>query len=317
MFRWKKLGQIFSPQTVNDGIDRPWMKEYSQCTSTVFFDKFIRIYFSCRPFKDKEGAVSYTAFVDVDKNDLTKIINIAKEPILPLGRLGTFDEHAVYPTCVIKRKDDFALYYAGWYRCKSVPFNTSIGLAISNDGASFKRIGDGPIMAPNINEPFVISGPKVRRFKEYWYMYYLAGTEWISNNGSPEIIYKIKMASSEDGIEWERVGQNIIPDILEPEECQAGPDVFYHEGKYHMYFAYRYGLDFRGNNRGYRIGYAYSYDLYNWTRDDANVGIGYSESGWDSQMHHYPHIFKHNDKLYMLYNGNDFGRYGFGLAVAE
>ena len=34
-------------------------------------------------------------------------------------------------------------------------------------------------------------------------------------------------------------------------------------------------------------------------------------------MHHYPHVFELNGKYYMLYNGNDFGMYGFGLAVLE
>jgi len=318
--RWKKLGQIFDPRNVNDGIERPWMKEFSQCTSTIIFDDFVRIYFSCRPDRDDEGqAVSHTAFVDMDKN--FNIINVAKQPILPLGKLGTFDEHAIYPTCVIKNNDEYLLYYAGWYRCKSVPFNTSIGIAKSKDGILFERIGDGPIIAPNLNEPFVISGPKVRKFNDIWYMYYLAGTKWIENNGKPEIIYKIKMAMSENGFDWHRLGQSlgkiIIPDLLEPEECQAGPDVFYYKGKYHMYFAYRYGLDFRNSTRGYRIGYAHSTNLINWTRDDENVGITYSESGWDSEMHHYPHVFEWNTNHYMLYNGNEFGRYGFGLAIME
>jgi hypothetical protein len=31
-------------------------------------------------------------------------------------------------------------------------------------------------------------------------------------------------------------------------------------------------------------------------------------------MHHYPHVFELNNKLYMLYNGNEFGKYGLGLA---
>jgi predicted GH43/DUF377 family glycosyl hydrolase len=85
-----------------------------------------------------------------------------------------------------------------------------------------------------------------------------------------------------------------------------------------MYFVYRYALNFRKNKeRGYRIGYAYSHDLINWIRDDNNVGISYSETGWDSEMHHYPHVFELDGNYYMLYNGNDFGKYGFGLAGME
>jgi hypothetical protein len=85
-----------------------------------------------------------------------------------------------------------------------------------------------------------------------------------------------------------------------------------------MYFVYREGLDFRTTlGRGYKIGYAVSTNLFDWERKDYEVGIEYSEEGWDSTMHHYPHIFEVNSKHYMTYNGNDFGKYGFGLAVLE
>ena len=85
-----------------------------------------------------------------------------------------------------------------------------------------------------------------------------------------------------------------------------------------MYFVYRSALSFRNNKINvYRIGYAFSQDLFNWTRDDDNVGITFSEQGWDSDMLHYPHVFELDKKFYMLYNGNEFGKYGFGLAELE
>jgi hypothetical protein len=65
------------------------------------------------------------------------------------------------------------------------------------------------------------------------------------------------------------------------------------------------------------LGYAYSDDLKNWTRDEDNVGIKFSEEGWDSEMMCYPHIFKCDNKVYLMYNGNAFGKHGFGIAVLE
>ncbi len=314
--KWKKLGRIFNPQD----YQTEWMKEFAQCTSALVFDTYVRIYFSCRPEKDKDGqAKSYTAFIDVDRNNLFNIINVAKEPVLPLGGLGAFDEFAVYPTSVFRDYDDIKLYYAGWNRMKSVPFNTSIGIAVSYDnGDTFNRIGPGPILSADLLEPFVLSGPKVRKFNDMWYMFYLAGTKWIMHNGKQEIIYKNRMAISSDGIKWSRMNMNIIPDKLNENECQAGPDVFYKDGLYHMYFVYREGLDFRNTpNRGYKIGYATSIDLITWLRKDEDAGIEYSEFGWDSTMQHYPHVFQIDEKFYMTYNGNDFGKYGFGLAELE
>jgi hypothetical protein len=85
-----------------------------------------------------------------------------------------------------------------------------------------------------------------------------------------------------------------------------------------MFFCYRHATDFRRNrNRSYRIGYACSADLRRWTRDDARGGMDVSASGWDSEMICYPHVFRCDDAVYMLYNGNEFGRHGFGVAVLD
>lgn len=318
--KWKKLGQIFDPTTWNDGIDREWMKSHSQCKSTLVFDDFVRIYFSSRYDNDKVGqATSVTSFLDVERSNLKKIIKVAKQPVMELGKLGHFDENAIYPTSVIRHEGKVLLYYAGWSRCKSVPFNTSIGLAISkNNGETFTRYAEGPILSASPFEPFVISGPKIRKFEDKFIMYYIAGTKWILNKNNQEVIYKNRMATSDNGIDWKLENRNIISDLYDENECQAGPDVFKYKDKYHMYFVYRQGLNFRNEKgRGYKIGYATSTDMYNWKRKDAKVGIKYSENGWDSRMHHYPHVFELDGSYYMLYNGNDFGRYGFGLAVLE
>jgi len=315
MFKWKKLGRVYNPHDIKD---RPeWMHEFAQCTSAIVFDDFVRVYFSCRPPRDENGQfTSNTTFLDLDRKDLTKIVRIADKPLLELGELGTFDEFGIYPTCVVKIGDSFYFYYAGWTRPTSVFADLSIGVAVSQDGENFQRLGKGPILTKSLHEPFQISGPKVRAFGYRIIMFYLAGEKWIlTEEGRSETFYKIRMAWY-DGSSYRKCGSNIINGILE-NECQAGPDVFEYGGKYHMYFSYRYGLDFRGNDRGYRIGYAHSDNLIDWTRDDDNAGIGLSDSGWDSQDMHYPHVFECDGNNYMLYNGNEFGRYGFGLAVLE
>jgi hypothetical protein len=48
-------------------------------------------------------------------------------------------------------------------------------------------------------------------------------------------------------------------------------------------------------------------------RRDANIHT--SLNGWDSEMIAYPFVFDHKDQRYMLYNGNEYGRTGFGLAM--
>lgn len=316
MFKWKKLGRVFNP--VDIATDS-WMQEYAQAPSVIIYDNFIRIYFSSRALPDKKGMyVSRLGYIDVDRTDLFKILKVCDSPILSLGKLGTFDEFGTYPASVIKDGEDFRVYYAGWTRCESVPFNAAIGLALSKDnGDSFERIGDGPVLSYTPDEPFVLGSPKIRKFGSTWYLWYSAGRKWISNDGNPQPVYKIRMASSKDGINWTRFGENIIDNVLEEDECQASPDVFFYKGLYHMWFSYRYNLNFREEGRGYRIGYASSTDLLTWKREDHKTGIEMSNEGWDSESLSYPFVFELDGKILMLYQGNEIGKFGFGLAELE
>jgi len=47
------------------------------------------------------------------------------------------------------------------------------------------------------------------------------------------------------------------------------------------------------------------------------VGIDVSDNGWDSKMISYPFIYIHKGMKFMVYNGNGFGKSGFGYAVLK
>lgn len=313
MFHWEKLGRIFNPEDVTD---RPWLKQFAQAPATLIFDDYVRVYFSCRPLPDEKGQYSsYSSYVDLDRHNLHHVISIGQTPILELGGLGTFDEFGTYPVSVIKDGDLVRAYYAGWTRCESVPFDVAIGMAISSDeGTTFTKYGKGPILSASLEEPFVLSGPKIRRYNDKWQLFYIAGRKWIVSEGRPEPVYKIRMATSDDGIYWKKLNKDLIESRVEADEAQASPDVFFSGGRYHMFFSYRFSSGYRGKEKGYRIGYAVSDDLVHWTRDDSKAGIDVSESGWDSEMISYSHVFELDGEVYMFYLGNQVGKYGFGLA---
>ncbi|MBS0211839.1 MAG: glycosylase [Proteobacteria bacterium] len=313
MHRWHKLGRIFDPQDVRG---RAWLKEFAQAPATLLFDDRLRVYFSCRPPADADGQyASRSAWVDLDRRDLTRVLGVAGQPILPLGELGCFDEFGTYPVTVARDGARIVAYYAGWTRCQSVPFNTAIGMAWSDDGGDhFVKAGPGPVLGYSPDEPFVISGPKLRRWDGIWHLFYIAGRKWLLDDGRPEPIYRIRMATSTDGITWAKAGRDLIPACRGENEAQASPDVFRGRKRFHMFFCHRHGTDYRNHARGYRIGYAHSTDLLNWTRDDACAGLDVSAEGWDSEMVSYPHVFELDGNIYMLYLGNQVGRWGFGLA---
>lgn len=316
MFHWRKLGKAFDPQSV---VGHPWLKEFAQAPATLVLDDVVRVYFSCRPPADAQGQyVSYSAYVDLDRSNLFQVREVSAQPILGLGGLGEFDEFGTYPVSVIRDGPVLRAYYAGWTRCESVPFNVAIGGAVSHDGGkTFTKLGNGPVLSYSPDEPFVLSGPKIRHFGDRFQLFYIAGRKWKLVDGRAEPVYKIRMATSNDGVIWTKTGRDLIESRIEEDEAQASPDVFFANGKYHMFFCYRYSSHFRGRQNGYRIGYASSSNLVDWVRDDTKAGIDVSNEGWDSEMISYPHVFELDGKTYLAYLGNQVGRQGFGLAVLE
>ena len=305
---WQKKGLIFVPSTES------WMHTYAQVPTPLIFDDYIRVYFGCRPKTDDPLPISQIAYVDVDRKNPAQVLRVAEAPVLVLGGKGCFDEFGLHPLSIVRNKEEIWLYYVGWTRMVSVPFNRAIGLAVSRDsGDSFNRYGKGPVVGATHNEPFLQQGPSVKIINNIWHMWYLTGLDWIEHQGRMEAIYQIMHATSNDGIYWNRDGQPVMPTIVE-NECHAGQAVIERAGKYHMWFSYRRGLDFRNAEGGYRLGYATSTDLIEWQRDDTKAGIDVSENGWDSEMICYPNIIECDGRTLMFYSGNYFGRDGFGYA---
>ncbi len=188
-------------------------------------------------------------------------------------------------------------YTCGWNRRVSVSVDTAIGLAISRDeGLTFQRIGEGPVLAASLHEPCLVGDGFVKVIGGQFHMWYIFGTGWkrYAAGAPPDRTYKIGHAVSGDGIEWvKEEARPIIEDRLGPPESQALPTVIAAGDRFHMFFCYRQSFDFRNNPaRGYRIGHAYSDDLVDWTRDDQNPSLDGTPGEWDSDMQCYPHAFE-------------------------
>ena len=315
--KWKKLGKIFDPteHALPNGC-----VEFAQSPQALVCADLVRVYFSTRQ-RDAVGKyVSHVAFVDFDRK-LSRVLAVSQNPVISLGELGSFDEHGIFPISPIRDGDRVLAYTTGWNRKVSVPVDSSIGLAIStDDGRTFQKYGSGPVVTSSLHEPFLIADAFVARYGGVYQMWYIYGTAWgaPAPGDPPERVYKIGHATSPDGVAWRKEGRQLIANKLGSNECQALPTVIQFGGRYHMFFCYRQQFGFREDRESsYRIGYAYSNDLVNWIRDDASAGIDVSPDGWDSAMQCYPNVFECDGNIYLLYNGNEFGRRGFGVAVLQ
>jgi hypothetical protein len=227
--------------------------------------------------------------------------------------LGCFDDSGVMPSCIVSYEGIQYMYYTGWTQAKTVPFFFFIGLAISADkGKTFKRFSKAPILGRTFHDPYLTASPWVIKESGKWKMWYVSCTGWKVEPNSPKLkhYYHIRYAESENGLDWKADG-TICIDYNKDEYAIARPVVYKEDGIYKMWYCYRGGTD------AYRAGYAESKDGVVWERKDEIVGIAVSPAGWDSEMICYPCVFEHRREKYMLYNGNNYGSTGIGLAVLE
>jgi hypothetical protein len=231
------------------------------------------------------------------------------EPVLMPGELGTFDDRGVTMSCLVEYEGARYLYYTGWMLGVTVPFYFAVGLAVSDDGRTFRRASRAPLLDRSEIDPFLTASPFVLVEDGRWRMWYVSGTGWTSDVPRPRHRYHIKYAESADGLAWTRHRDACI-DYAGPDEYAFGrPFVRRERGLYRMWYSYR--------GARYRIGYAESADGIRWERRDDHRGLEPSGAGWDSEMVEYPWIVDADGRLWMLYNGNDYGATGVGLAVWE
>lgn len=318
VLEWRKLGRVFD---CDPSCLPPGCVGWAQSPQALVFPTFIRVFFSTRSQEGEGLYVSHVASVDLDLA-LTRVLDASRRAVLGPASLGSFDEHGVFPMSVVRHGRDVWGYTTGWSRRVSVPVETAIGLAVSHDdGRTFTRAGPGPVLAASLHEPFLVADGFVRVFGGLHHMWYIAGREWrrYVAGGPPERIYKIAHATSCDGLHWvDEGGVGLVPDKLGPDECQALPCVVRLGDLYHMFFCYREPSRFRTDPAcSYRLGHAVSDDLSTWVRSEADVLPPGGPGEWDEEMQCYPHVFSCGRRAYLLYNGNEFGRHGFGAAVLE
>lgn len=306
--RWIKKGKIFTASG-----QAGWMHSHTQVPCALVLDDKIRVYFSTRP----QDGMSRTAMIDLDLDDPTRILRLHETPVIDLGAAGMFDEHGNIPNDVFRHDGKIYLFYVGWSRRETIPYTNWMGLAVSSDeGATFTRAFQGPILDRTRDEVFSATGLSCIEHDGAWRGWYATGTQWMLVNGRYEHSYEIRSCRSSNLYEWTDRNQPIFSNRL-VNESNTRPTVIFIDGKWHMWFCYRGNEDFRDGGESYRIGYAWSMDLEHWTRDDDEAGISVSSEGWDSKMTAYPCVARVRDKVLMFYSGNGFGRAGFGYAELE
>ena len=306
--KWRKLGLVHQP----DGT-APWARTHAMVPTPLDMPELgiIRIFITCCD----DAGIGRPGFVDVLKEDPTRVVNISRAPLMDIGLPGTFDESGVLATSVVRCPDGrLFMYYVGFEIGTKIRYRLLSGLAISEDGGvSFLRQSTTPVLERSPDDLYFRGGPFVRLENGVFRMWYVGGSAWLDVAGKPMPEYRIKYLESGDGIAWGRQGQ-VVLDITERDEHGFGRPwvVPRRDGGFTMFYSVR-----RKSLGAYRMGCATSADGLSWRRHDDDMGLDVGSAGFDSHAIMYAAVIEHGGQTYCYYNGNEFGRDGFAVAVLE
>jgi hypothetical protein len=299
---WHKFGLLYCPS----GIGRhPKLLSHAANPLPVLLDGDVyRIFFSGRDAhcRSSVGAVD----IDIVKR---KVIQDHNKPFFEHGPEGSFFADGVSIGNCYEANGSRYMLFMGWQSPKAGHWRGDIGRLVVKSNLTLELESKTPFFTTSEVDPISLSYPWVLRGGgEGLFMWYGSTITWDAGNG--EMIHVINFASSNDGHCWTREGI-AVPYKLGVAQAFSKPTVTRDaEGRYEMWFSYRSGL-----GQTYRIGKAVSEDGKAWRLALDEAGIDVSAVGWDSEMIEYPFVFDHQGQRYMLYNGNGYGKTGFGLAV--
>jgi len=209
---------------------------------------------------------------------------------------------------VVKRKDEYDMWYTGQSRDRSW-----IGYATSDDGVTWKRTSDKPVLSAEepwekvaVMCPHVIWDEETGMFR----MWYSGGEQY-----EPDAIGS---ATSPDGLHWTKHPSNPIfarnPGNAWERHKVTACQVIRH-GDWHMMFY----IGFRDVHHA-QIGLARSRDgLTNWQRHPGNPIIFPGKDAWDGDACYKPFAIcdEEHDRWLLWYNGRRGNIEQIGLAVHQ
>jgi hypothetical protein len=304
MNKWTKLGQIYTPASQGR---HPKLLTHAANPLPVHIEGDVyRIFYSGRDHRNRSSVGA------VDMNIVTReIVKDHYEPFFEHGTASDFYVDGVSIGNCYEADGQRYMLFMGWQTPPDGHWRGDVGRLILHPDLTLTLDSTTPFMSTDDVDQVSLSYPWVEQNEAGDFsMWYGSTLTWNSNND--EMLHVINFASSADGHHWERQGL-AIPYALGVAQAFSRPTVVRNsQGLYQMWFSYR-----SGTGEKYRIGYAFSQDGKKWELALQETGITVSDQGWDAEMIEYPFILDHQGERYMLYNGNGYGKTGFGLAILE
>jgi hypothetical protein len=304
--KWIKKGFICN----HESLDLPWYRKNTMVPLPYSLNANTLRIFVTMCDADNVGRIGY---IDVDPDNPKKILGYSKHPVVDIGDTGCFDDNGVVTASLLKDENDLYLYYSGYQSCVKVPYLIFTGVAVSKDnGQTFSKISQRVPMLDRIDgECGTRCVPFVIKEDDKYRMWYTAdsGLGWIKGPKKKLPLYDLKHLMSPSPTIWPREKGTLSVGFKNKDEHGIAKCTLWKEnGSYKIIYS------IRSISEGYRLGYAESKDGVTFIRQDSQIGIDVSESGWDSEMIAFAERIQVNGHTYLFYCGNGYGIAGIGYA---
>ncbi|MCL5072284.1 MAG: hypothetical protein M1308_15545, partial [Actinobacteria bacterium] len=217
-------------------------------------------------------------------------------PIVNRDENKNWEYNGVFEPAVICKDNKYYMWYTGMDKNAKM----QIGLATSDDGINWEKYKGNPVINAGESIDWDSDGvfePAVICKDNKYYMWYTG----MDKNAKMQI----GLATSDDGINWEKGHQNpiLIPDIKNTSESLGilEPSVIFVDNRFDMFYT-RYDSLNKGISY---INFAFSLDGINWNKYENNPILTPGEArDWESGGLSEPTVIEENE-IFMLYLGMD------------
>jgi hypothetical protein len=270
-----------------------------------------RIYFA-----DRLEGRSHIFSIDLDR-ELKPIISSLQQRLAPSTSPGTFDDEGVMPADVVRTSHGAKLLYSGWNSRNTVPYHNSTGLADLDESGDLIRTGRGPVMERNWQFPYLAVTPTVWGSGPF-HCIYVNGDGWFHTGAETyEPLYSLRYAYSDNLTVWKRDDTKLVS-WSDSRPCHSNPCHLSARGRDIIVYCDRAASDYRADaDSGYEIA-ALIFEPA--TVSATKLEIEWTEErliGMNDQMRAYPEVFEWEGDLFLLTNGNGFGRTGIFISQLE
>lgn len=223
-------------------------------------------------------------------------------PVIPAGIAGAWTGLSVGGPTLLREGADG---YRAWFQARG-DGPMSIGLAASEDGATWAMESDEPVLEPGEPDAWdgaAVGHPEVLRTGEVYELWYSSSEQ------------QIGYAISADGLAWTRYCRNpvFLAQGVESWEAGAtkGPEVLRLDGTYHLFYA-------AGGSGQWQVGHAASADGLRWSRSGDDPLLPAGEAGtWDEGGTADANPVAEDGGVTIWYTGISTGPSAVGLATVE